>query len=119
MSFHGKRFESQTETDGTTREDQEDPDLDVLSEPESVLSVASISGRIKSSWDAGVSHERWLFPSDRSVPFSRGWSVEEWDSEAWRGRLREEKEWQEGSSLSLNGKGGERDGGNTKASRSS
>lgn len=72
LSFNGRdhiQTEEGTTTDPVYHED------DLLSDPESVLSVGSISGRIKSNWDGGVSHDRWLYSNDRAVPFSSSSSI--------------------------------------------
>eukprot|EP00397_Hematodinium_sp_SG-2012_P040523 GEMP01044418.1.p1 GENE.GEMP01044418.1~~GEMP01044418.1.p1 ORF type:complete len:426 (+),score=91.70 GEMP01044418.1:97-1374(+) len=51
------------------------PEPETLSDAESVRSVESISGFIKTKWDPTVHHKRYLYPADRAVEFSEKWTV--------------------------------------------
>lgn len=58
-----------------------------ISDCESVASVETISGRVKTMWDSGITHPRYLYARDRAVGFSADWRAEPWRDAEWDERL--------------------------------
>jgi len=51
----------------------------VYSDVESEESVESISGKVRTQWDPTVSHQRYMYPSDKATPYSSKWRAENWE----------------------------------------